>query len=76
MGHQKGEYKHLHPNDDVELLSVTNDAYPTAIKLAVIFSAKDTVGAMAELQAALEAKATELPMSSRWGAPRIRTQCP
>jgi aspartate ammonia-lyase len=59
MGHRKGEYKHLHPNDDVNCSQSTNDAYPTAIKLAVVFSAKDTVGAMGELRAALEAKATE-----------------
>ncbi|MCU0595941.1 MAG: aspartate ammonia-lyase [Desulfobacterota bacterium] len=59
MGHNKGEYKHLHPNDDVNCSQSTNDAYPTAIKLAVVFSAKDTVGAMAELKAALEAKASE-----------------
>jgi len=59
MGHNKGEYKILHPNDDVNCSQSTNDAYPTAIKLAVVFSAKDTVGAMAELQAALEAKASE-----------------
>jgi aspartate ammonia-lyase len=59
MGHAKGEYEYLHPNDDVNCSQSTNDAYPTAIKLAVIFSAKDTVGAMGELQAALEAKANE-----------------
>jgi aspartate ammonia-lyase len=37
----------------------TNDAYPTAIKLAVIFSLKDTLGAMRELRDALAAKGEE-----------------
>jgi aspartate ammonia-lyase len=59
MGHQKGEYRHLHPNDDVNCSQSTNDAYPTAAKLAVILSVKDTLGAMGELKAALEAKAVE-----------------
>jgi aspartate ammonia-lyase len=59
MGYKKGEYKHLHPNDDVNCSQSTNDAYPTAIKLAVVFAAKDTVGAMGELQSALEAKEKE-----------------
>ena len=36
LGHDKGEYAHLHPNDDVNLSQSTNDVYPTAIKLAVI----------------------------------------
>ncbi len=43
LGHSKGEYKFLHPNDDVNCSQSTNDAYPTAIKLAVYFSIKDTL---------------------------------
>jgi len=59
MGHGKGEYRFLHPNDDVNCSQSTNDAYPTAAKLAVILSVKDALGAMAELKQALEAKAEE-----------------
>jgi len=59
MGHAKGEYRHVHPNDHVNCSQSTNDAYPTAIKLAVIFSLKDTVAAMRELRAALQRKADE-----------------
>jgi aspartate ammonia-lyase len=59
MGHAKGEYKHLHPNDHVNCSQSTNDAYPTAIKLAVIFSLKDTLAAMTELRDALGAKSKE-----------------
>ncbi|HVJ69421.1 MAG TPA: aspartate ammonia-lyase [Caulifigura sp.] len=59
MGHSKGEYKHLHPNDHVNCSQSTNDAYPTAIKLAVIFSLKDTLAAMRELQTQLQAKEKE-----------------
>src|SRR5687768_9086662 len=59
MGKAKGEYKHLHPNDHVNCSQSTNDAYPTAIKLAVIFALKDTLAAMRELQRALVAKEKE-----------------
>jgi aspartate ammonia-lyase len=59
MGHSKGEYKHLHPNDHVNCSQSTNDAYPTAIKLAVIFSLKDTLAAMGELRSALSTKEKE-----------------
>lgn len=59
MGHAKGEYKHLHPNDHVNCSQSTNDAYPTAIKLAVIFALKDTLAAMAELRASLHGKEKE-----------------
>jgi aspartate ammonia-lyase len=57
LGYKKGEYDHLHPNDHVNCSQSTNDAYPTAIKLAVLLSLKDLLGAMDELKAALEAKA-------------------
>ena len=33
LGHRKGQYEHLHPNDHVNCSQSTNDAYPTAIKL-------------------------------------------
>jgi len=38
MGHKKGEYQHCHPNDHVNLSQSTNDAYPTALKIALIKS--------------------------------------
>jgi len=59
MGRAKGDYQYLHPNDHVNCSQSTNDAYPTAIKLAVIFSLKDTLAAMGELRSALQAKEKE-----------------
>ena len=59
LGREKGEYRFLHPNDDVNCSQSTNDAYPTAVKIGVILSLKDTVGAMQELKTALEAKSDE-----------------
>src|SRR5690606_28663018 len=34
-GHDKGEYDHLSPNDDVNRSQSTNDTYPTALKIAL-----------------------------------------
>ncbi len=59
MGHEKGQYEHLHPNDHVNCSQSTNDAYPTSIKLAVILSLKDLLGAMEELRDALADKGEE-----------------
>ncbi|MBX3312223.1 MAG: aspartate ammonia-lyase [Microbacteriaceae bacterium] len=36
-GWEKGDYSHLHPLDDVNRSQSTNDTYPTAIKLALIY---------------------------------------
>ena len=35
MGYEKGDYVHCHPNNHVNLSQSTNDAYPTAIKIAL-----------------------------------------
>ncbi len=35
MGHKKGEYQYLHPNNHVNCSQSTNDAYPTAFRLAL-----------------------------------------
>ena len=59
LGHRKGQYEFLHPNDDVNRSQSTNDAYPTAIKLGVILTMRDATSALRELQAALAAKAAE-----------------
>jgi aspartate ammonia-lyase len=59
LGHRKGQYEHLHPNDHVNCSQSTNDAYPTAIKIGVILTLRDTVSALRELQAGLVAKAKE-----------------
>ncbi|HWB03223.1 MAG TPA: aspartate ammonia-lyase [Verrucomicrobiales bacterium] len=59
MGHLKGEYQYLHPNDHVNCSQSTNDAYPTAVKLGVVLTMRDTLSALRELRTALEAKAQE-----------------
>jgi aspartate ammonia-lyase len=59
LGHRKGQYEFLHPNDDVNRSQSTNDAYPTAIKLGVILTMRDTTSALRELRDALVKKAEE-----------------
>lgn len=53
MGHGRGDYQWLHPNDDVNCSQSTNDAYPTAVKIGVYLSMQRTLSAMGELKAAL-----------------------
>jgi aspartate ammonia-lyase len=59
LGHAKGDYQHCHPNDHVNCSQSTNDAYPTAIKLGVWFTLRDTLAALRGLRDALDAKAKE-----------------
>lgn len=36
LGHQKGQYDIIHPNDHINKSQSTNDVYPTAIRLSTI----------------------------------------
>ena len=56
LGHPKGDYTRLHPNDHVNLSQSTNDVYPTAVKLGTIFAARELLDALAELEEAFAAK--------------------
>ena len=40
MGHERGQYEHLHPIDDVNRSQSTNDVYPTAIKVAMVLGVR------------------------------------
>ncbi|TKX34811.1 aspartate ammonia-lyase [Campylobacter taeniopygiae] len=59
MGHKKGEYQYLHPNDNTNFGQSTNDAYPSSIKVAVHAKMGDLLKAMEVLKNELEIKAKE-----------------
>jgi aspartate ammonia-lyase len=49
LGHERGAYAHLHPNDDVNRSQSTNDVYPTAAKLALYAATGRLLDAMSVL---------------------------
>lgn len=57
LGRQRGEYQYLHPNEDVNMAQSTNDVYPTALHVAVLFSLVDLTDAMETLRVAFQEKA-------------------
>ncbi|MBN1570587.1 MAG: aspartate ammonia-lyase [Acidobacteria bacterium] len=76
LGHEKGDYRHIHPNDHVNLSQSTNDAYPTAIRLAVNLMLKDVLGAMNELKTALEEKEQEFADVLKMGRTQLQDAVP
>jgi aspartate ammonia-lyase len=50
LGHQKGDYSRLHPNDHVNLSQSTNDVYPTAVRVATILSVRGLLDALETLE--------------------------
>lgn len=59
MGHAKGEYDIISPNDDVNQAQSTNDTYPSSVKVALYHSLDKTVAEMQVFVQSLLAKAEE-----------------
>ena len=76
LGHARGEYRYLHPNEDVNMSQSTNDVYPTALKLAGHFGIFGLVDAMAVLRRAFEAKAEEFRDVLKMGRTQLQDAVP
>lgn len=59
LGHQKGDYQYINPNDHVNFGQSTNDVYPTAFRLALILRLANYMNALAALKQSFYAKALE-----------------
>ncbi len=59
LGYCKGDYHIINPIEQINLHQSTNDVYPSAIKIAVIFALRDLANATAKFQGALQKKETE-----------------
>ncbi len=76
LGHPKGDYARLHPNDHVNLSQSTNDVYPTAVKLGTIFAARELLEALTELEDAFAAKALEFRTVVKMGRTQLQDAVP
>lgn len=76
LGHPKGDYARLHPNDHVNLSQSTNDVYPTAVKLGTIFAARELLAALEELEDACAAKAMEFRTVVKMGRTQLQDAVP
>ncbi len=76
MGYERGDYSHCRPNDDVNASQSTNDAYPTAIKLALLISNKRLVSELRELIAAFRAKGAEFSDLLKMGRTHLQDAVP
>jgi aspartate ammonia-lyase len=76
LGHKRGEYQYLHPNEHVNLSQSTNDVYPTAIKVALHFAIARLVQAMVELRRSFEVKAEEFSDVLKMGRTQLQDAVP
>ncbi|KAB2922101.1 MAG: aspartate ammonia-lyase [Dechloromonas sp.] len=76
LGHARGEYQYLHPNEHVNMSQSTNDVYPTALKLATYVGIFRLVEAMAYLRRAFERKAVEFADVLKMGRTQLQDAVP
>jgi aspartate ammonia-lyase len=76
MGHGRGEYQHLHPNEHVNMSQSTNDVYPTSLKVAAYFGIFRLVDAMAFLRHAFETKSEEFRDVLKMGRTQLQDAVP
>ena len=76
LGHRKGEYQYVSPNDHVNFGQSTNDVYPTAFRLALILRLSSYVDALRRLQDGFFAKAKEFDRVLKMGRTHLQDAVP
>ena len=76
LGHRKGEYQYVNPNDHVNFGQSTNDVYPTAFRLALVLRLSSYIEALRRLQEAFHAKATEFERVLKMGRTHLQDAVP
>lgn len=76
LGKERGEYEFCHPNNHVNLSQSTNDAYPTAIKIALIKANEKLVDVLQEFIKALHKKAKEFSGIIKMGRTQLQDAVP
>jgi aspartate ammonia-lyase len=75
-GHQRGRYDLLHPNDDVNMSQSTNDAYPTALRVAILDGVKPLQQTLRRLSLALKEKGAEFAEVLKMGRTQLQDAVP
>lgn len=76
MGHKKGEYQYLHPNDHTNLGQSTNDTYPSSIKVATYAKLTDLLKSMNHLKDELDKKAKDYKDIIKMGRTELEDAVP
>jgi aspartate ammonia-lyase len=76
MGHKRGEYEHCDPHDHVNLAQSTNDAYPSALHVAMLLGNDRLVAELRTLVASFNAKAKEFAGVIKMGRTQLQDAVP
>ena len=76
LSHRRGDYARLHPLEHVNMGQSTNDAYPTAVKVALQFAVHRLQLAMSGLVTAFAEKAREFSGHLKMGRTQLQDAVP
>jgi len=76
LGHRRGEYDVVHPNNHVNHSQSTNDVYPTALKIAASWAIRELQRAMRELKESFEEKGEEFGDVIKMGRTQLQDAVP
>ncbi len=76
LGCERGDYKKLHPLEDVNMSQSTNDVYPTAVKVALRFKIDELIAGMEILRLAFAEKAEEFKDILKMGRTQLQDAVP
>ena len=76
IGHRKGDYKVIHPNNHVNCSQSTNDTYPTAFRLALYHNINKLIKALKGLKTAFAVKGLEFKDILKMGRTQLQDAVP
>ena len=76
LGKKQGQYQFLHPNDHVNMSQSSNDTYPTAMHMAILFSFKEMIPAIDKLIRSINKKAKQFSKYKKLGRTHLMDALP
>lgn len=76
LGHKKGEYNFLHPNNHVNCSQSTNDAYPSAFRIALYLKMEKFITILEALEISFHKKGEEFKRVMKMGRTQLQDAVP
>ena len=76
LGKKQGQYEFLHPNDHVNMSQSSNDTYPTAMHMAILFSFKEMLPMIDKLIKSINKKAKQFSKYKKLGRTHLMDALP
>ena len=76
LGKRQGKYQFLHPNDHVNMSQSSNDTYPTAMHMAILFSLETLIPEIEKLIKSLDRKAKKFSKFKKLGRTHLMDALP